>query len=62
MQNSVLYDLAGQPVAYSPNFVTDANITTTPPLVIDGSSVPLGLAGVISGAGGLSIRPEARRP
>jgi uncharacterized protein with beta-barrel porin domain len=55
--NSVLYDLAGQVVAYSPNFVTDANITTTKtqPLVIDGSSVPLGLAGVISGPGGVSI-------
>ena len=29
VQNSVLYNLAGQQVGYSPNFVTDANITTT---------------------------------
>ena len=57
MQNSVLYNLAGQQVGYSPNFVTDANITTTTtsPLVIGASSVPLGLAGVISGPGGVSI-------
>jgi uncharacterized protein with beta-barrel porin domain len=56
VQNSVLYDLAGQQVGYSPNFVTDANISTTQPLVIDSSSVPLGLAGVISGPGGISVR------
>ena len=55
VQNSVLYDLAGQQVGYSPNFVTDANVATTQPLVIDSSSVPLGLAGVISGPGGVSI-------
>jgi autotransporter-associated beta strand protein len=53
--NSVLYDLAGQQVGYSPNFVTDANISTTQPLVIDSSSVPLGLAGVISGPGGVTV-------
>ena len=57
VQNSVLYDLTGQQVGYSPNFVTDANISTTQPLVIDSSSVPLGLAGVISGPGGLSVGP-----
>ena len=52
-QNSVLFDLNGNQVGFSPNFVTGANITTTPaaPLVIDSSSVPLGLAGVISGNG-----------
>jgi autotransporter-associated beta strand protein len=55
VQNSVLYDLTGQQVGYSPNFVTDANISTTQPLVIDSSSVPLGLAGVISGPGGVSV-------
>lgn len=55
VQNSVLYNLAGQQVGYSSNFVTDANIATTQPLVIDASSVPLGLAGIISGPGGLSI-------
>ena len=57
VQNSVLYNLAGQQVGYSPNFVTDANIVTTAtsPLVIGANSVPLGLAGVISGPGGVSI-------
>ena len=55
VQNSVLYDLTGQQVGFSPNFVTDANISTTQPLVIDSSSVPLGLAGVISGPGGVSV-------
>jgi autotransporter-associated beta strand protein len=55
VENSVLFDLAGQQVGYSPNFVTDANISTTQPLVIDSSSVPLGLAGIISGPGGISI-------
>jgi autotransporter-associated beta strand protein len=55
--NSVLYDLAGQQEGYSPNFVTDANVVTTAasPLVIGADSVPLGLAGVISGTGGVSI-------
>ena len=57
--NSVLYNLAGQQEGYSPNFVTDANIVTTAasPLVIGANSVPLGLAGVISGTGGVSITP-----
>jgi uncharacterized protein with beta-barrel porin domain len=55
VQNSVLYNIAGQQVGFSSNFVTDANIATTQPLVIDANSVPLGLAGIISGAGGLSI-------
>jgi autotransporter-associated beta strand protein len=55
IQNSVLYDLTGQQVGFSPNFVTAANISTTQPLVIDSSSVPLGLAGVISGPGGVSV-------
>jgi hypothetical protein len=59
VQNSVLYNLAGQQEGYSPNFVTDANIitTVTSPLVIGANSVPLGLAGVISGTGGVSINP-----
>ena len=55
VQNSVLFDLTGQQVGYSPNFVTDANISTTQPLVIDSSSVQLGLAGIISGPGGISV-------
>jgi autotransporter-associated beta strand protein len=57
LTNSVLYDLAGQLVGYTSNFVTDVNITTTPtsPLVIDLSSVPLGLAGTISGSGAVEV-------
>jgi autotransporter-associated beta strand protein len=57
LNNSVLFNLAGQAVGYTPNFVTDVNITTTPssPLIIDSNSVPLGLAGVISGGGPVEI-------
>jgi autotransporter-associated beta strand protein len=57
LQNSVLYNLAGQAVGYTPNFVTDTNITATAatPLVVGSNSVPLGLAGVISGPGGIFI-------
>jgi autotransporter-associated beta strand protein len=57
LNNSVLYNLAGQAVGYTPNFVTDVNITTTPgtPLIIDSNSVPLGLAGIISGNGPVEI-------
>jgi autotransporter-associated beta strand protein len=57
LQNSVMYNLAGQVVGYTPNFVTDTNIVpnTAAPLVIDSSSVPLGLAGVISGPGGIFV-------
>ncbi len=57
LQNSVMYNLAGEVIGYTPNFVTDTNITTTPaaPLVIDSNSVPLGLAGIISGAGGIFV-------
>jgi autotransporter-associated beta strand protein len=53
LQNSVLYDLEGQEIAYTPNFVTDANITT--PLSIDSTSPPLGLAGNITGSGGVTL-------
>ena len=53
MQNSVLFDLNGQAVGYTSNFVTDTPIVT--PLTVSSSSVPLGLAGVISGTGGVSI-------
>jgi autotransporter-associated beta strand protein len=57
LENSVLYNLAGQAVGYTPNFVTDTNIFTSSatPLVVGADSVPLGLAGIISGPGGLSI-------
>jgi autotransporter-associated beta strand protein len=58
-QNSVLFNLAGAAIAYTPNYVTDQNVVTTPsaPLTIGSDSVPLGLAGVISGSGGLYITP-----
>jgi autotransporter-associated beta strand protein len=57
LENSVLFDLAGQAVGYTSNFVTDTNITTSAaaPLVVGSDSVPLGLAGIISGPGGVSI-------
>ena len=57
LENSVLFNLAGDVIGYTPNFVTDANISTTvaSPLVIGSNSVPLGLAGIISGPGGLSV-------
>ena len=57
LNNSVLYNLAGQATGYTSNFVTDTNITTTPgsPLVIDSNSVPLGLAGIISGNGPVQV-------
>ena len=57
LQNSVLFNLSGQAVGYTPNFVTDTNIvtTSTAPLVVGSNSVPLGLAGIISGTGGVSI-------
>lgn len=59
LQNSVLFNLAGTAIGYTPNYVTDQNMITTPdaPFTIGASSVPLGLAGVISGAGGLAITP-----
>jgi autotransporter-associated beta strand protein len=57
LQNSVLYNLAGEAIGYTSNFVTDANIATTgaAPLTIGANSVPLGLAGIISGPGGVLI-------
>ena len=59
LQNSVLFDLAGDAIGWTPNYVTAADIVTTPqaPLVIGSGSVPLGLAGVISGDGGVAITP-----
>jgi autotransporter-associated beta strand protein len=59
LQNSVLFDLAGDAIGWTPNYVTAANIATTPqaPLTIGSDSVPLGLAGVISGDGGVAITP-----
>jgi autotransporter-associated beta strand protein len=59
LENSVLFDLTGDAIGYSPNYVTAADIVTSAasPLTIGASSAPLGLAGVISGAGGLAITP-----
>ncbi len=55
----MLFNLSGQAIGYTPNFVTDTNIVTTSAasLVIGSNSVPLGLAGIISGTGGISITP-----
>ena len=53
LQNSVLFDLNGQAIGYTSNFVTDVPIVT--PLNVTSASVPLGLAGVISGPGGVFI-------
>jgi autotransporter-associated beta strand protein len=57
LQNSVMYDLTDRVVGYTPFFVTDAPLATTAkgPLSIDGTNVPLGLAGVVSGGGGVTI-------
>jgi autotransporter-associated beta strand protein len=56
MQNSVMFDLDDQVIGYSPFFVTDAPISTANgPLIVDGTNVPLGLAGVIQGAGGVIV-------
>lgn len=61
LQNSVLFDLDNQAVGYTPFFVTDAPLATTAggPLIVRADNVPLGLAGVISGSGGLQINGGA---
>jgi uncharacterized protein with beta-barrel porin domain len=58
MQNSVMFDLSGQTIGYTPFYVTTGNLATTAdgPLIVNGSNVPLGLAGVVSGPGGVSIQ------
>ena len=57
MQNSVMFDLTDQATGYTPFFVTATNLQTTAggPLIVTANNVPLGLAGVISGPGGLTI-------
>ena len=57
MQNSVMFDLSDQVTGYTPFFVTAANLETTAdgPLTVTKDNVPLGLAGVISGPGGVTI-------
>ena len=57
LQNSVMYDLSNNAIAYTPFFVTDVPLSTTGgPLIVDGNNVPLGLAGAISGTGGVHIK------
>lgn len=57
MQNSVMFDLSDRAVGYTPFFVTDAPLITTAsgPLIVGAGNVPLGLAGGISGPGGVSV-------
>jgi hypothetical protein len=57
LQNSVMHDLTNQVIGYTPFFVTDAALATTAggPLIVNGTNVQLGLAGVVSGPGGVTI-------
>ena len=57
LQNSVMFDLTGQTIGYTPFYVTAANLATTAngPLIVGASNLALGLAGVISGPGGVTI-------
>src|SRR5262249_53514532 len=57
LQNSVMHDLTNKVIGYTPFFVTDAPLATTAggPLIVNGTNVPLGLAGVVSGPGGVMI-------
>ncbi|TBR28841.1 MAG: hypothetical protein EPO10_10975, partial [Reyranella sp.] len=57
MQNSVLFDLSNRAIGYTPFFVTDAPLATTAlgPLSVTSSNLQLGLAGVISGLGGVNV-------
>jgi autotransporter-associated beta strand protein len=54
--NSVMFDLTDKATGYTPFFVTTANLDTTGgPLTVTKDNVPLGLAGIISGSGGVTI-------
>jgi len=57
MQNSVMFDLSDNVIGYTPFYVTAAGLATTAngPLIVSGSNVPLGLAGVVSGPGGITV-------
>ncbi len=57
MQNSVLFDLTDQATGYTPFFVTASNLATTAggPLIVTSANVPLGLAGIVSGPGGVTV-------
>jgi autotransporter-associated beta strand protein len=61
LQNSVLFDLSDNLIGYTPFFVTDASLATTAngPLIVNGTNIPLGLAGVISGPGGVIVNNGA---
>lgn len=58
MQNSVMFDLSDGLLSYTPYFVTADPLATTAAggLVIGAGTVPLGLAGIISGPGGLAVQ------
>jgi autotransporter-associated beta strand protein len=58
MQNSVMYDLTDGLLSYTPYFVTTSPLATTANgnLVIGASNLMLGLAGTISGPGGVTIQ------
>lgn len=53
MNNAVMYDLQNQATAYTPFYVTDAPLSTD--LTVTSAMGPLGLAGVISGTGALTV-------
>ena len=53
MNNAVMYDLQNQATAYTPFYVTDAALSTG--LTVTSAMGPLGLAGVISGTGALTV-------
>jgi autotransporter-associated beta strand protein len=56
LQNSVLYDLQNNVIGYTPFFVSSNDISTTNgPLTVNSTSVPVGLAGVVSGPGGIAV-------
>ncbi|WP_295132265.1 autotransporter domain-containing protein [uncultured Reyranella sp.] len=56
LANSVLFDLSDRLTGYTPFFVTNQALDTTGgPLIVDGSNVLLGLAGAVSGTGGVTI-------
>lgn len=53
---SVMFDLSDKVTGYTPFFVTTAPLDTNDgPLTVTKDNVPLGLAGVVSGSGGLTI-------